>query len=246
MNQGVPLELMQMPPNEVHNFLLVAEREMVEIDNAWAYYDKVRSQPVKAKHQFLVWLAVFALTLPIWLFAGYIGEAIDAFNKWVDRTFPSIESLSSGFAIGVALFLFGLEILIFFIPIIAPFIVWGIYRSKAMKRKLAMHQQAVSDAEQNAMTVTNQHAKALLCVPEDYWHPSTLQIMINIMRTGRAANWSECAREYENEKHRLEMRSLSEESQTLQKKTLNAAKGAAVLSGLAAIFAAISASNNRR
>jgi Ca2+/Na+ antiporter len=208
MNQGVPLELMQMPPNELLNFLLVAEREMAEIDNAWACYDMARSQPIRVKHQFLVWLGVFLFVLLFCLFSS--------------------------------------SILLFFVSFIAATIIWYIYRRVKTKEMETELDEAVFEAEQNAMTVTNQRARALLCVPEDYWHPSTLQIMINIMRTGRAANWSECAREYENEKHRLDMRSLSEESQTLQKKTLNAAKGAAVLSGLAAIIAAISASNNKR
>jgi len=83
--------------------------------------------------------------------------------------------------------------------------------------------------------------KILLLIPSDkpginnYRYPLALYTMLNILETGRADNWKECADKYEEQVHRWKLEMNSMEYLTLQKQTLEAAKDAKFYSTMSAI-----------
>ncbi|MDR0220266.1 MAG: hypothetical protein LBI54_02545 [Lachnospiraceae bacterium] len=235
VTQDTAMPITQVSADALSELLTTAAGEMMEIDGILNELDGVKEQKIKVKYKFFVWLGVCILALPIYLFRGHFEAVIE---KLLDNFVLADESLTAT-STGLGLFLVWVYFMYYISPLLIALVATYIYNSKARQKKQAELNQAISEAEQIAESRIAQCAKAILYIPPKYRYSIALQTMLDLMRAGRATDWTMCADKYEEQCHRWILEKNSREHIMLQQQTLAATKQAGRFAAAAAIFSGV-------
>ena len=220
-SQRIPITT--LPPGTLYNLLSAACAGTCEIFAATEEYTRIRGNTPRGQG-FGLWWLLFSVTFvatAILTIAGCAASPIGVMNISMLVMFLS----SSNGAIVASL-------------------VYHFKNKKVKADELALYWPAVEAAGQRVDALINHHGNTIIQVPARYRYPLALATMCDLLLSGRANSWVECADKYEEQYHRWTMEVYGRESLMVQQQIHQATSTAAAFAGAAAIFSGISAVAN--